>query len=180
DVSTEYHEDAMEVFADYADELKGMIIYDPDVPDSVNVATTMAGLEEAAVASPELAEQLVKDPYNLEVIADLQGKFKDKLEAYTWQYENLWSQATKKMLVGLSPYTSVPIPSDNFASFKTLVRESEEIRDESNRDVYELNLTSFLGEEAVYLRFNDSFPQDGWGPAVHEIVVEADGEEIIQ
>lgn len=180
DVTVDYYEDPMEVFLAYKDELEGIIIYDPEIPDSVNVATTMAGIKKGVVSSPDLAEELIKDPYNLEVIEDLRGKFKDKLEVYTWQYENLWGEATKEMLVGLSPYTSIPIPGDNFASFRTLLVESEEVRDENNRDVYELNLTSFLGEEAVYVKFSDAFPQDGWGPAVRDVRLIADGETIVE
>ena len=91
----------------YKNEVKGVIIYDPKVPDSINVATTLAGLKDAVVASPELAAKLQASPYDLKILDDLQGKFKDKLDAYTWQYENLWSQTTHRMLVGLSPDISV-------------------------------------------------------------------------
>ncbi len=84
------------------------------------------------------------------------------------------------MLVGLSPNTSIPIPPDNYDAFQTIAIEKEQIRDQSNRETYEFDLSSFLGNEAVYLRFNDAFTQDGWGPAVHEIVVKADGVTIAQ
>ncbi|WP_231597443.1 GxGYxYP domain-containing protein [Bacillus sp. SA1-12] len=174
------HDDAMVVFRAYMDEIEGIIIYDPEVPDSINVATTLAGLKNAVVASPELAQQLTSAPYNLKVIKDFQGQFNNRMEAYTWQYENLWSQTTKRMLVGLSPNTSIPIPPDNYESFQRIAVEKEQIRDQSNRETYEFDLSSFLGNEAVYLRFNDAFTQDGWGPAVHEIVVKADGQTIAQ
>ncbi len=174
------HDDAMDVFMSYADELKGVIVYDPEIPDSINVATTLAGLKDAVVASPALAKELTAEPYNLKVIEDLQGKFKNRLDAYSWQYENLWSETTKRMLVGLSPNTSVPIPPDNYDSFQTLAIETEQVRDGSNRKTHELDLSSFLGKEAVYVRFNDAFTQDGWGPAVHEVIVKADGQIIAQ
>src|SRR6185369_328403 len=67
------HDNAMDVFKKYAKEIKGIIVYDPDIPDSINVATTLAGLKDAVVASPELAQQLTVAPYNLAVIEDLQG-----------------------------------------------------------------------------------------------------------
>ncbi|OAS82686.1 MULTISPECIES: GxGYxYP domain-containing protein [Metabacillus] len=165
------HDDAMDVFKAYANEIEGIIVYDPEIPDSINVATTLAGLENAVVAGPELAKQLTAEPYNLEVIEDFQSKFKNRLEAYTWQYENLWNKTTKRMLVGLSPNTSIPIPPDNYESFQTLAIEKEQVRDDSNRKTHEFDLSSYLGNEAVYLRFNDAFTQDGWGPAVHEVVV---------
>lgn len=172
------HDNAMDVFKKYAKEIKGIIIYDPDLPDSINVATTLAGLENAVVASPELAEQLTAAPYKLPVLQDLQGKFKSRMDAYNWQYENLWSQTTQRMLVGLSPNTSIPIPTDNFDSFQTIGMETEQLRDASNRKTYEYDLSPYLGNEAVYLRFQDAFPQDGWGPAVHQVAVKADGQVI--
>lgn len=174
------HDNAMDIVKAYAREVKGVIVYDPAVPDSINVATTLAGLKDAVVASPELAEELAAAPYRLRVIEDLQGKFQDRMDAYTWQYEHLWSQTTKRMLVGLSPNTSIPLPPDNFASFRTILAEPEQIRDASNRRTYDLDLSEFLGGDAVYLRFQDAFTQDGWGPAVHEISVSADGEEILR
>ncbi|WP_211746118.1 GxGYxYP domain-containing protein [Paenibacillus sp. Marseille-Q4541] len=179
EVPFKLHDNVMDVFKAYAKEVKGIIVYDPAIPDSINVASTLAGLKDAVVASPELAKQLTAKPYRLKVLDDLQGKFKDRLDAYTWQYENLWSQTTKRMLVGLSPNTSIPMPPNNFDSFSTVAIEKEQVRDGSNRKTYDLDLSSLVGTEAVYLRFQDAFPQDGWGPAVHEITVKADGKDII-
>ncbi|GIP21077.1 GxGYxYP domain-containing protein [Paenibacillus sp. J22TS3] len=172
------YDNAMEILKKYAKEIKGIIVYDPDMPDSINVATTLAGLKDAVVASPEQAQQLTASPYNLAVLEDLQGKFKSRMDAYNWQYENLWSQTTQRMLVGLSPNTSIPIPPGNFDSFQTIAVEKEQIRDASNRQIFEYDLSSYLGQEAVYLRFQDAFPQDGWGPAVHQVTVKADGQVI--
>jgi hypothetical protein len=174
------HRNAWSLVARYRDEVKGSIIYDPEVPDSINVATTLAGLRDAVVASPELAKRLAGRPYNLPVLEDLRGRFEGRLDAYTWQYEHLWPRTTHRMLVGLAPQRSVPIPPGIPEHFRTVLEEDEQIRDASNRDVYELDLSEFLGGEAVYLRFDDAFPEDGWGPAVHEVTVRADGAVIAQ
>ncbi|MCC3371610.1 GxGYxYP domain-containing protein [Cohnella sp. REN36] len=178
DVPYQLHEDAWDLVRAYKGEVKGVIVYDPKVPDSINVATTLAGLKDAVVASPAMAEQLKAAPYGLQVLDDLQGKFKDRLDAYTWQYEHLWSQTTHRMLVGLSPDTSVKLPPGLPESFRTIAEEKTQERDAANKKTYDLDLTDFLGGEAVYLRFDDAFPQDGWGPAVHEVTVQADGETI--
>lgn len=174
------HQDYWTILKKYKHELNGLIIYDPEVPDSINVATTLAGLKNAAVASPELAAKLTKAPYHLRVLEDLRGKFRDRMDAYTWQYENLWNQTTHRMLVGLSPDTSIQIPPGLPESFKVIAEESEQIRDASNKNTYNLDLSEFLGGDSVYLRFDDAFTQDGWGPAVHEVTVKADGRTIAQ
>ncbi|MCQ6559638.1 GxGYxYP domain-containing protein [Paenibacillus mendelii] len=174
------HDDYWNIVKKYKREVKGIIVYDPKVADSVNVATTLAGLKDAVVASPALAAQLKAAPFNLKVLEDLQGKFKDRLDAYTWQYENLWKNTTHRMLVGLSPDTSIKIPSGLPESFKTIAEEPTQERDGNNKKTYELDLSGYLGKESVYLRFDDAFPQDGWGPAVHEVTVKADGQTIAQ
>lgn len=172
------HSDYWEIVKLFKNEVRGIIVYDPAVPDSINVATTLAGLNDAVVASPALAQVLTAAPYNLKVLNDLQGKFKDRLDAYTWQYDHLWSRTTHRMLIGLSPDTSIRIPPGIPASFKVIAEETTQERDARNRQVYDLDLTPFLGQTSVYLRFDDAFPQDGWGPAVHEVTVKADGQVI--
>ncbi|GIO13800.1 hypothetical protein J19TS2_33550 [Cohnella xylanilytica] len=168
----------LDLFNKYRKAVKGLIVYDPDVPDSINVATTLAGLKDAVVVSPEWADTLTAAPYNLQVLDDLRGRFEGKLDAYQWQYDQLWSLTTHRMLIGLSPNTSIPIPPGIPDTFDTIAEETRQLRDASNRDTYEYDLSSYLGEDAVYVRFDDSFPQDGWGPAVHAISVEADGQTI--
>ncbi|MWV46801.1 hypothetical protein GRF59_24640 [Paenibacillus sp. HJL G12] len=172
------HDDSWEIMDKFKHEVKGIIIYDPKVPDSINVATTLAGLKNAVVASPELSSQLTASPYHFKVLDDLRGKFKNRMDAYNWQYDNLWKQTTHRMLIGLSPDTSVKLPPGLPASFKVVAEETTEERDAKNRKTYDLDLSSFLGQEAVYLRFEDAFQQDGWGAAVHEVTVKADDQVI--
>src|SRR5207302_10298637 len=71
----------------YRSEVCGMIVYDPAVPDSINVATSLAGADGAVVASPNLAVRLAADPYDLPVREDLRGRFTARLDAYEWEYE---------------------------------------------------------------------------------------------
>ncbi|MCC6730549.1 MAG: hypothetical protein IT208_14535 [Chthonomonadales bacterium] len=54
--------------------LKGAVIWDPAVPATLNVATTLAGIEDAVVLSPELAERKLPE-WKLKVVRDLRGMF---------------------------------------------------------------------------------------------------------
>ncbi len=71
------------------DRVKGVIIWDPEVPATVNVATTIAGVRDGVVLSPELAEELLPR-WKLPVIEDLRGRFtglqtgSKKNDAYRW------------------------------------------------------------------------------------------------
>ncbi|MBI3853645.1 MAG: hypothetical protein HY298_25655 [Verrucomicrobia bacterium] len=70
-------------------QLKGAIIWDPAVPATANVATTMAGVEDGVVLSPEYAARFLKQ-WQLPVLADLRGRFtgaetgSKKNDAYRW------------------------------------------------------------------------------------------------
>lgn len=79
-------------------EIRGAVLADHAVPATVNVATTLAGLEDAVVAEPDAADQL-----GLPVLADLRGRFGENRHAYRWAVDRLWPRTTHRMLVGLSP-----------------------------------------------------------------------------
>jgi hypothetical protein len=174
------HADPWEVVTKYLREVKGIIIYDPNLLDSSNVAVTLAGLHDGLVVNPDLATKLEAAPYNLRVLDDLRGKFSTALDAYTWEVQNLWPQTTHRMLVGVPSSTSITIPSDNWKDFKTVQQVSQPVTDSSNRKVYDLDLSSYLGGSAVYLRFQDAYPQDGWGPSVLQVTAKADGQVVAQ
>jgi hypothetical protein len=157
-----------------------MVVYDSAVPETINVATTLAGLRDGVLVSGALAERLGARPYRLKVIDDFRGRFGSTLEATTWQFENLWPQASHRVLFGINPSQAKPLPPDNWKDFGELLREDRQIRDASNRAVHDIDLTPFLGAEAVYLRFTDSFPADGWGPAVNHVTVRADGQVVAE
>ena len=97
------HRDPWDIVQMYRRFIKGVIIYDPHLMDTINVATTMAGLYDGVVASPVLAQKLTAAPYNLPIIQDLRGKFATNLAANLWQIQNLWPSTTHRMLIGLSP-----------------------------------------------------------------------------
>lgn len=70
-------------------QLKGAIIWDTSVPATVNLATTLAGLEDGIVLSPDFAETYLSE-WKLPVIKDFRGQFtgaetgSKKNDAYRW------------------------------------------------------------------------------------------------
>lgn len=177
-IPREIHPSPWDVFAKYRQEVKGIIVYDPEMADTVNIATTLAGIHDAVVASPELAEKLTAEPYQLPLLHDLRGKFNSRLEAYTWQHENLSTATTRRMVVGLSPGRATRPASALPESFSILAADTTRERGGRNRRTRSVDLTAQLGKEHVFLRFDDAFPRDGWGPAVRKVSIAADGETI--
>lgn len=77
------------LFALAAPQIRGAVVWDEQVPASLNVATTMAGVEDAVVLSPELAAKYLSR-WKLPVRRDLRGMFTGektgsrKNDAYRW------------------------------------------------------------------------------------------------
>jgi GxGYxYP putative glycoside hydrolase C-terminal domain/GxGYxY sequence motif in domain of unknown function N-terminal len=71
------------------DRVKGVVIWDPTVPATVDVASTIAGVSQAVVLSPEFAERYMAK-WKLPLIKDLRGMFtgketgSKKNDAYRW------------------------------------------------------------------------------------------------
>jgi hypothetical protein len=69
--------------------VKGIVVWDPTVPASINVATTIAGVEDCVVIHPSEAENCAKR-WKLPIRHDLRGKYSGsetqskKNDAYRW------------------------------------------------------------------------------------------------
>jgi hypothetical protein len=86
--------------------IQGMIIYDPNFSDSINIATTMAGQNECIVVSPDQAAVL-QQAYNLPVHSDLRTQhWSSRSQAYDWARQNLLNGASSHAVAGLDPTTT--------------------------------------------------------------------------
>jgi len=170
DVPSTIATDPWSLFHRYREEIKGAIVYDQNVPDTINLATTLAGVNDAVVATADLAKSL-----GLPVIEDLRGRFTDKLSVYQWALANVWPKLTKRLLTAISPSNTQTVPS---VQWTTLLKETQPITDASNKALYTADLTALLGGSAVYIRYQDAITSDGWGPSVSQVTVTADGNVI--
>jgi len=66
----------------HAAEVKGYITFDPSVPDSLNVAISLAGVMDAIVCAPSAAARM--EALGLRNLIDLQGRFAGRVEPYRW------------------------------------------------------------------------------------------------
>lgn len=99
---TEYT-DVFELAKKYGDEIEGAVVYDPQVPDTINLASSYAGYQgKTLVCSPMVYAVLEANGMKLEKIKDFRGMFTDKYSVYEWLYENLWNQLTHKTIVCLN------------------------------------------------------------------------------
>ncbi len=95
--------DKMTMITKYRNEISGIVVYDDNYLDTINLATTIAGTSNAIVAAPSQVAALTAAPYNLPILADLRGQFNSKLQIYQYLYNNYWPLSTHRVLIGLNP-----------------------------------------------------------------------------
>ncbi len=82
--------------------LNGLVIWDPDLDDSVNLALMLAAQEDLLVIAPDQIEWARSQ--GIEVIRhDLRGRFKDRVELYSWAFKNLFAQCKPGQVACMEP-----------------------------------------------------------------------------
>lgn len=85
----------------YETNITGLVVTDPNQPDTLNLATTIAGVKNELICDPSLLNTLTNPPYNLTVNDDLRGMFSNNYQVYGYLYTNYWSQCTHRVIAGL-------------------------------------------------------------------------------
>lgn len=85
----------------YKSSVAGLVVTDPDQPDTLNLATTIAGVKDELICDPALLPTLTNAPYSLSVVDDLRGRFSNKYQVYRYLYTNYWPQCTHRVIAGM-------------------------------------------------------------------------------
>lgn len=95
------------LLARYRSHLQGLVLYEPALPATRNIASMLAALHAGLAVSAEQAEALQRDPYRLPVLADLHlHAWKSPLQAYAWAQSHLLHRCSTQLLAGLAPAIS--------------------------------------------------------------------------
>ncbi len=91
-------EQALDIFIN---NIKGYVVWDPEVRTSLIVSFTVAGLEKAVVVSERLIPLMEKK--GLKPVMDFRGKFAGQTDAqiYNWAYNEYWRRCNKEFIVWL-------------------------------------------------------------------------------
>ena len=82
--------------------VQGLIVYDPAVAETINVATSLAGERGDLAVDGALATRLAT-LYEMRIDADLRGRFANAIAADTWALANVAPGCSHRMIVGLDP-----------------------------------------------------------------------------
>ncbi|MBG0771250.1 MAG: hypothetical protein H0S82_06045, partial [Anaerolineaceae bacterium] len=75
----------------YRDHLKGLVVWDPDLVDTINLALIFAGLQDLLICHPDQVASL-QELTGLPVVEDLRGRFTDRVTLYRWAFSNLFNK----------------------------------------------------------------------------------------
>ena len=117
------------MLAAYGHDIKGAIIDNPSDTDTINLATTMAGLDDALVASPSDIPALQQ--YGIPVLYSFANTtFASSTAAYQWAYTNLLPQTSSQVMFILNPGVSAVrdyiIATKSFVFYLTSTNSAEE------------------------------------------------------
>ncbi|MGJ6979467.1 hypothetical protein ACSDQ9_02890 [Aestuariimicrobium soli] len=104
------------------------------------------------------------------------NRFADGEAHYTWRFPLPADTTGAKLDLHINNQFVVQVSSDN-ATWTTVLRETEQIRDASNDAVRTLDLTPYLAAtdgttpRTVYVKVSDAFPDDGWGGQTSHVTV---------
>lgn len=187
DLDVEYHEDAWTIVDTYADETEGVVVYDPDLGTTVNAATTVAGIDDVVAAHPSQVDRL-REEYDLAVVRDFRGTFETANEVYRWMIDELLEDATDRVIASLPPANSqtgdqtATDPAEEFPYYTELAHQDGSFDEVgTSTDTLELALTDEVdvADDAIYLRFDDLFPEDGLGARLLSVMVETGSGETV-
>ncbi len=85
----------------YRSYITGLVVTDPNEADTLNLATTMAGVNNELICDPSLLNTLTNTPYNFSVTDDLRGRFSNKYQVYGYLYTNYWPLCTHRIIAGM-------------------------------------------------------------------------------
>jgi len=94
----------------FSNRFNGAVIYDPEVPETINLATMIAGLENRMILAPQqiglpgIPE--FNDVYDLRDLIQQYGWTANKesqTEIYQWVYDNLWQDLEHRIIGIISP-----------------------------------------------------------------------------
>ncbi|MHA1343219.1 MAG: GxGYxYP domain-containing protein, partial [Promethearchaeota archaeon] len=90
------------VISKFKDYIKGLVIYDEELIDTVNVATFLASIEDCVVITADMKENFSNIGID-EIYYDLRNKFEDRVELYDWAWKEYKVYASEKFLFNLDP-----------------------------------------------------------------------------
>jgi hypothetical protein len=87
-----------QLYEEFLPLVRGLVVTDPQLPGTVNVATMLAGIHHWLPVTPRLLPL-----FDLPVAMDLRGRWKKDIDSYRWFYSTHGSQLSRRACACLDP-----------------------------------------------------------------------------
>ena len=95
-----------ELILKFKDHIKGYIVYDDELPETINIATILASIHDSIIVSPK--EEDFAKQFGLKKVEDLRSKWKNREEMYEWLIKYLLPMTNNRVIAFL--HVRVPPP----------------------------------------------------------------------
>ncbi len=102
-----------ELLARFKNSIRGVVVYDPDLPGTVNAACMISSVEDALPVAPKQIEEL-----GLPIVEDLRGRWTRNVEAYRYVYDQYWDKMSHHVLSWTYPRSGNACARDYMIEFK--------------------------------------------------------------
>ena len=136
----------------FANKIKGYVLWGYDKIDGLNVAATLAGLNNWLIVSPVVEKYAILKgiPLKKDLRTSLSGM--NKAQIYDWAFKNYWSRCNKKFV------SSLPLGDPKWVS---------------------VNIGPYVNKENFYIRFEDAIKSDGNGAKLRCLKIITDTEDVV-
>jgi len=93
--------DLIPILHDNRDLLQGCVIWDEEMPDTLNIALMLAAQENLVVIEKSMQDWIAE--ISLPIQHDLTGKWTDRIDLYTWAFENLFPKCQPGQIACIEP-----------------------------------------------------------------------------
>lgn len=116
--------DYISLIKKYKSEIKGLVVYNDDIPATMNIATSIAGADSLLACNTSLANELIsKCGLSIKVNLKNVSSITDALTAYDYLYEKYYAtgKLNKRLIFTLNPEQHFPTNRDLAVALKSVV-----------------------------------------------------------
>jgi len=102
DLKVNRTDDLKAIVKKYSEAYTGVLVWDPEFLDTVNIALMLSGLEDLLIVGPESLGWITGE-LGLEIKEDLRGRWDSRVSLYRWAFENLFHRCAEGKIAGIEP-----------------------------------------------------------------------------
>lgn len=130
----------------YKDHFSGAVVFDPDKPFTINLATNIAGVENRIIISPDMVKRFKRYTGKTDVKDLRDFNFSDAYHAFTWYKDNIYPSQIKTCLAVANDSYMHDVYRDYLIEFKIPVFWLPGKDDSDYSEKYENSIKELLNE----------------------------------